>query len=217
MKILTICPSYGRPDELKKMMDSFYDTCMPINDLMVVLHPDDPQLPEYMKICAPTHYLLNPGTVTECINKTFKDFPDYTYYHLTNDDVIYHTASWDYKLSFFIEEYGTGIAYGNDLFHKHELPTFPFISAKLAKAVGYLQEPSLNRYFGDLVWKELGNSANCLYYLKDVIIEHLHILAGKSDNPIDDRIYTIDHISYIKWEMINKYLDAHRIKEALCV
>ncbi len=132
------------------MLPSFYKTHTGNNDIMIA----------------------DEGYVTEAINKIFNQFPNYDYYHITNDDVTYHTPNWDTKLIQVLEDYGPGIAYGNDLFQGQNLCTFPMISGDIVRKLGWLQLPTLNKYAGDVVWKMIGEHCKCLYYVPEVIIEH---------------------------------------------
>lgn len=158
MKILTICPSINREDQLTKMLESFNDT-RSISEIIICREKE---------------------SITNIFNRIYKENPDYAYYHLTNDDVIYHTPSWDIKLTNVLEAYGYGISYGNDLFQGRNLPTFPMISREIIEATGWLQYPKLERYYGDSIWKIIGEDCGCLYYKPEVIIEHNHYYAGKS-------------------------------------
>lgn len=194
--ILTVMPSRGRVEECKRAVDSFFSTSTK-SDLIILVDEDDPQLLEYHSI----GYLqiASRGTITQRINQAFQDKPDYQYYHISNDDVLYHTPQWDLKILQLFDDYGDGIAYGNDLFQGENLCTFPFISGPIAKSIGWLQMPLLNRYCGDLVWKLLGKNLNCLYYYQDIVIEHLHYLIGKGNHPVDMEIYQQDKIAFAQW------------------
>ena len=145
MKILTICPS-KYPEKLAYMMDSFLDTRSECNTVRINYEED---------------------SITKIFNKVFEANPDYDFYHMTNDDVIYKTKEWDVKLA----QKGK-ISYGNDLFQGANLCTFPMIDGDIVRALGWLQMPTLERYCGDVVWKFIGEQLNILNYNEDVIIEH---------------------------------------------
>jgi len=178
-KILTVCPSIY-PDKLIKMEKSFYDTITEDNTL----------------------YVVSFGTVTEAINFAFNKYPDYDYYHITNDDVIYETKGWDKILSNKLR-----ISYGNDCIQKENLCTFPLIDGDIVRALGWLQMPELDRYCGDVIWKFLGDRLNILSYHENVIIRH--VWEGQ-DNAINIK----DMGNFSKWlpwsfkdvEKINKIL-----------
>jgi hypothetical protein len=186
--ILTICPYSGkRLYELERMKESFYKTSYEDNQLVIISR----------------------GTVTEAINLAFKENYSAKYFHITNDDVIYKTKGWDTKFINILEEYGNGIAYGDDLIQGKNLCTFPFISGDIARALGWLQLPTLNRYCGDVVWKFLGQSLDILYYVPEVIIHHQW-----KEEEMDKELGLLDMQRYAKW-LPHAYKDINKIKEIL--
>lgn len=214
MKILTICPSKGRPELFKQMYESWGNTINEDNTMVIGLDISDEKVSHYPKNVNKIMCKAN-STVTKVINSIWKDNQGYDFYHIINDDVIFHTPQYDSKFLKISEIYGEGVFYGNDLFQGQSLPTFPFISASLIKAVGYLQMPTLNRYCGDTVWADIGRICNCLYYLGAIIIEHNHKLAGKGDTDVDMEVYRQDVIEYVKWSKAQRMFDVEKVKEVL--
>lgn len=109
-------------------------------------------------------------SITQVINDAYRKYPDFDYYHISNDDVEYKTRDWDIILANAIIE--PGISYGNDIFQGENMPTFPMISGDIVRALGWLQMPTLNRYCGDVVWSFIGMQCKCLKYVPEVVIEH---------------------------------------------
>lgn len=180
MRILTICPSVNNRDKITK---SFFNTIREDNHL----------------------FFCSDGTVTEAINGFFYDVKDYDFVHITNDDVIYETPGWDTILT---SKYG--INYANDTLQGENLCTFPVISSEIIQAVGWIQLPTLNRYYGDTVWHTIGKDLNILNYFKDVIIRHKH-----SKDLLDFSKYTNDTLLYYKWLQFDSLIDTHKIKAVL--
>lgn len=220
MRILTICPSKGRPRLLKDMLTSFLDTRSPSTDMLVAMDEDDPFEFEYMKILRelkiPCFTSLG-LTVTEHINRCYSIVGDsYDYFHLTNDDVIYKTPNWDLEMVGRLSTY-EGISYANDGFQSENLPTFPMISARIVRALGWLQLPTLKWLCGDLVWKDIGRALGRLHYLPDVHIEHRHWINGKrtQDNPDYDKVYKEDMEQYHRWWVLQRKIDIAKLREVL--
>lgn len=212
-KILTIMPSRGRPKECKNAIKSFLETCKTSN-LAVLLDEDDPLLSEYFNISHKIFWWIKKrDTITNRINRfVMQNLNDYKFFHLTNDDVIYHTKDWDVSFMNRLEENGHGIIYGDDLFQRENLPTFPFISQEIVKAVGWFQMPLLNRYYGDMVWKYIGQNAGCLYYCHYITIEHMHQLAGKGEYPVDMEIYEKDGQAFAQWLATSATRDINKVR-----
>ncbi len=183
MKILSICPSIY-PQKLDKMFASFNDT---VNCSALIINDE-----------------VKP--ITQIFNETFEKYPDYDYYHMTNDDVIYKTKDWDVLLANAIIE--PGIAYGNDMFQSENLCTFPMISGDIVRKLDWLQMPTLNRYCGDVVWKFIGESTKCLHYVPEVIIEH------KWDGCSDININNKDLVAFSQW-LPWSFKDVAKVREVI--
>jgi len=199
--ILTIMCSRERPNECFNAVESFLNTSSE-SDLTILLDGDDSNLMAYLEKKEHLHFYMiqKKDTITNRINQSaLSNIDKYEFFHITNDDVFYHTKYWDKKFMETLNDYGYGIVYGNDLFQKENLPTFPFISSEIIKELGWLQMPLLNKYYGDMAWKILGIEANCLYHCQEIIIEHLHHLAGKGKYPVDMDIYKKDSESFARW------------------
>ncbi|MFQ5786499.1 MAG: hypothetical protein ACE5H1_00815 [Thermodesulfobacteriota bacterium] len=138
------------------------------------------------------------GSITKLINDAFTKNPDYKYYHITNDDFIYKTTSWDKIIIDKLEFKGGGIAYANDLFSS-DLPTAPFITGDYARVLGWLQLPTLKHLSGDLVWRQIGLGLNRLYYLNEVIIEHKQEKDGVYEKTNSQEMYKKDGKAFKEW------------------
>lgn len=223
-RLLTICPSRGRVEKLKKMVKSFQEKSSPQAGLIVCVDEDDPCLEQYKdffadKVC---YYLGPKKTTTDIYNYILKVLPDYEFYSLTNDDFVYLTVVWDVKLMGNIEQNGGwGIAYGDDRIMGDVLPTTPVISGNIVRALGYLQLPSLKHLYGDRVWRALGRAIGRLYYDGNVIIQHEHPLDKKT--PEDEmfkytnsqQMYQMDQQSFNRWMKTQVKSDISKILSAI--
>lgn len=182
MKILTVCPSIN-PEKFQSMQESFYLTSSEGNVLY--------------EVCT--------GTVTEAFNLAFKKYPNFDFYHMTNDDVEYITPQWDVKLATKGK-----ISWGKDGIQNENLCTFPMIDGDIVRALGWLQMPNLERYAGDVVWKFIGQECKILNYVPEVIIRHYW--EGCSDEDMNVR----DMNKFAEW-LVQSYKDVNKIKEMLDV
>src|SRR3990167_848327 len=167
-EVLTICPSI-RPNRLAEMIRSFENT-KSVSDLII----DN-----------------TPGTTTSVINRIFKQNPDYQWYHIANDDFIYHTSGWDKILQ------SDGIGYANDGFLKEGLCTISLINGYWARALGWLQLPTVDFLYGDNVFMSIGQTLGKCYYHPEVYIQHKHMIKEvfsdyenmKKDLTLEDDVY----------------------------
>lgn len=106
---------------------------------------------------------------------------------LGNDDVIIRTNHWDKVLLDHHNSIPDGIylAYPNDLLKSGRLCTFPILSRNACKLIG---DPFPEAYKGafidyhlmDIFFRLQKRGVSRLFYLKDVVFEHLHFRTGKS-------------------------------------
>jgi len=187
MKMCVVVPSRGRPENADRLAKAFKDTNTEA-DLYFVIDNDDPKWNEYAKNknlqllpadnktggCANS---LNTGAVYLL---DFSNYPLYDYFVFMGDDHIPRTQNWDKA---FIQALGinTGIVYGDDLLQGANLPTAFGMSRDLVVELQGMTFPGCVHLFFDNFVKQLGLDLNYLKYLPDVIIEHLHPVAGKAE------------------------------------
>jgi hypothetical protein len=99
-----------------------------------------------------------------------------------DDDHRPRTTGWDARVCEAFT-HGPGLVYLNDGHQGQALPTVPFWSATIIRALGWYCHPQLEHLYGDNVWIELARAADCATYLEDVLVEHMHVNAGKA--PMD--------------------------------
>ena len=187
MKMCVVVPSRGRPENAAKLAQAFIDTQTEA-DLYFIIDNDDPKWNEYAKNekfkCLPADNKtggcaasLNTGAIYLL---DFTKFPLYDYFVFMGDDHLPRTQNWDKA---FIQALGinTGIVYGNDLLQGENLPTAFGMSRDLVMELQGMTFPGCIHLFFDNFVKQLGIDLNYLKYLPDVIIEHLHPVAGKAE------------------------------------
>jgi len=187
MKMCVVVPSRGRPENAERLAQAFKDTGAEA-DLYIVIDNDDPKWNEYAKSenykklpadnktggCAKS---LNTGAV---LLLDITKYPLYDYFVFMGDDHIPRTPGWDKA---FIQALGTntGIVYGDDLLQGANLPTAYGMSRDLVNELRGMTFPGCVHLFFDNFVKQLGLDLEYLKYLPDVIIEHMHPVAGKAE------------------------------------
>jgi len=187
MKMCVVVPSRGRPENAERLAQAFKDTGAEA-DLYIVIDNDDPKWNEYAKSenykklpadnktggCAKS---LNTGAV---LLLDITKYPLYDYFVFMGDDHLPRTPGWDKA---FIQALGsnTGIVYGDDLLQGANLPTAYGMTRDLVNELRGMTFPGCVHLFFDNFVKQLGLDLEYLKYLPDVIIEHMHPVAGKAD------------------------------------
>lgn len=96
------------------------------------------------------------------------------------DDHLPRTPGWPAKILDALKEMGTGIVYGRDGFQDENLPTWWAMTPDIIRTFGAMVPAEVEHLYCDNVIKDLGIMAECLRYLPEVLIEHMHPMAGKA-------------------------------------
>jgi hypothetical protein len=123
------------------------------------------------------------------------------------DDHRPMTQGWDEQVHAALDAMqGMGIVYGDDGIQHETLPTACVISTPILIQLGHMAPPVLQHMYCDNYWRDLGLGANCLMYLPDMKITHLHPSVGAADwdesylesNHPD--IFAADKLAYEKYK-----------------
>jgi hypothetical protein len=187
-----VVTSRGRPDNWKRLFGALQATVTGEIDLQLVLDLDDPTAPEYVDWMLGNDYTpqlsvtvfrgQRVGHVQSLNLACTKAAEQYRVVGQMGDDHLPRTVGWDQRIS---EALATpGIAYGDDLLQGENLPTAVFFHGDVIRATGKFAPEGLWHLYADNYWRDLGLAAGCLRYLPDVVIEHLHPVAGKAASDV---------------------------------
>lgn len=184
MTLAVIVPSRGRPQNITALADAWGETDATA-DLIVGVDDDDPTLPDYLDVIAASpanvDLVVGPrlrmaGTLNQIAARVADD---YDHLGFMGDDHRPRTTGWDVTICAELDRLRTGVVYGNDLIQGERLPTAAFLTANIVRTLGWMAPPGLQHLFLDDAWKTLGQMLDAITYLPDLIIEHVHPVAGK--------------------------------------
>lgn len=217
-----ITPTRGRPAQLREMVEAVHSTAA--GDVRVMTGIDDDDPADYLEtmlgytgdvvayrgerksLCGWTNHLAQLAL----------DGPNPPRYLASlGDDHRPRTKGWDRKLIEAIEQLpGPGMAYGNDLLQGKNMPTAWVASAEVVRALGWMMLPGCEHMYVDTAILMLGMTADRIAYRPDVIVEHLHPLAGKAqwdqsyrESNTEDR-YAADRKAFEAWRDSQRFTDA---------
>ena len=201
-KTLLIVPTRHRPTSCDALLKQFQETSEDC-DILFGIDEDDfsPYSDEVMAKASVNPRLRMCGTLNLLAAKHAND---YEYLAFMGDDHRPMTKGWDTELARSIGD-RPGVAYGNDLLQRENLPTAVMMSASIVQAIGYMAPPTLIHLYMDNFWKALGQELGNLVYRGDIIIEHLHPIAGKADNDAgyievnSAEVYTKDAVAFDRY------------------
>jgi len=217
-RLVVLVPTRGRPENIVELLQAFKDTNAEAN-LVIVCDEDDPKLEEYKATGANGLVYPREGKgMAKPLNKAANELAyRYDFFAFMGDDHRPRTQGWDIAIQEELSKLGTGLAYGNDLIQGAGLPTAVFMTADIVRTLGGMVPPNMIHLYLDNFWLELGRDLNAITYREDVIIEHLHPIAGKAQWDEQYRevnaqeVYSADAIAFKQYMASDEY--KHLIEE----
>lgn len=224
--LVVVVPSRGRPQAAAELAKTFQATCSAYTELVFAVDEDDPALDEYSAaVCAVRYANASVGVVRDSSSMVYalnagaltlldRGFPEAIGF--MGDDHRPRTNGWDRAYLDALVSL-PGIVYGNDLVQGANLPTQCAMSASAVRALGHMAPPVLTHLYVDNYWRDLGRAAGRITYLPDVVVEHLHPVAGKADwdegyRRVNARaVYDQDRAAYAA------YMAEHRDRDVLAL
>lgn len=143
--------------------------------------------------------------LSELYNESYKYHPNEPFYGFIADDVVPLTDAWDVKLIEAARRDGMAVPAGG-----HDASGAPHfvLGGDLARSVGWLSLPGLDRLYIDTVWQRIAESRGALRRMPDVVLEHRHFSNGKAlmDSTYRKHKKAQDKLIYDNWRSEHGYL-----------
>lgn len=229
MSLVVLCPSRNNPAALIEAATSFAATVTgPSTFFIGVVDFDDPKLEEYVAKATSSGTMLmqvppgSAGSMNAAMNWAAEHWSqEADIVGFIGDDHRFRTKGWDRAIEMVLKGQGGGFAYADDLAQRENLPTQVFISSDIIRALGWMGLPGARHLYLDNTWKQLGDGAGCLYYIPDIVIEHLHPAYGKGtwdENHIrvnSEEMYSHDRAIYEAWLETKAAEDIERVRSTV--
>lgn len=224
MTIAILTPSRGRPDRFAELIHAIYQTAD--TDIAVYLATDDDDQP-YPHIDGVTSLRGPRRRLAEWTNELAKAAlaDGHDTIGFLGDDHRPRTPGWDTRIQEAFERMGSGLAYGRDGLQDERLPTAPFWTADVIRALGWFYPPILKHLYADDYWKLLADDLGRRAYLPDVYIEHMHPSAldaagqpkaqADSLNLENDQFYDRDRAAFQRFARDQHQAILRRVRAAL--
>jgi hypothetical protein len=188
-ELLVIVPSRGRPQHLARMVEAWHTTgAFTRAALLFAVDADDPEIGAYRE----AHKAFELLPVTLHVAARWRPMVAKLNYvaarhaetpfalGFAGDDHVPRTHGWAGRYLDELHELGTGIVYGDDGMQGGKLPTQWAMTSDIVRALGRMVPADVEHLYCDNAIMCLGTEATCLRYLPDVLIEHMHPMAGKA-------------------------------------
>lgn len=188
--LLVIVPSRGRPESVARMVDAWTETGAYADGAMLVfaIDGDDPLHAAYEDRASGRALMLTINRWTPMVAKLNRIAVglagDHHAIAFLGDDHLPRTLGWAKRYVEELADLRTGIVYGDDLLQGEKIPTQWAMTSDIVRALGRMVPAPVEHLNSDSSVYDLGHAADCIRYLPDVVIEHMHPAAGKA--PEDD-------------------------------
>lgn len=184
--ISVLVPTRGRPDGLKRLMNSLYETAAHRRfvEIVVRLDEDDPKLQEYWHLAEHPFISIvkSRALLSECWNECAQSADGEILMHC-GDDIEFLTNGWDQMVRDEFEKVNDKILFvhGDDLGpHGKEFGTHGFLHRRWIETVGYFVPPLFSSDWNDVWLNEVANALNRRVLLP-FVTEHHHYTFGKAE------------------------------------
>lgn len=193
VEMTIVIPTRGRPENLKRVIQAWYETgAFGHADMLVAIDADDPRYPEYLDLIikqdADAIDFLTFQTwwpmVTKLNVAARYAAESHRVVGFAGDDHVPRTDGWANSYLATLRRSMTGIVYGNDLHRGIHLPTQWAMTSDIITGLGRMVPARVHHLFCDRSILDLGRATQCIVYLPTVVIEHMHYRAGKAEKDI---------------------------------
>lgn len=214
--LVVLVPSRNRPQSISELIKSFDETETE-SDLIVVLDDDEPQMDAYLDLGCDIFIVEKQGRgMAKPLNFAANHFRDkYRHFAFLGDDHRPRTKNWDTIFINTLDELETGLVYGNDLLQGENLPTAIAMTGNIVHALGGMVPQGMIHLYLDNFWMTLGKHLGALRYLPDVILEHLHPIAGKAEWDEGYRAVNAEEVYSADKKALDDYLASDSYRELL--
>lgn len=189
--IAIICPSRGRPERLRAMLDgAFKSAARPERvSAQILVDRDDPKLPDYLWHAPQgVSFFVEERTglsAPALYDIVAREHATGELLVVASDDVAFRTAGWDLALDslaasypdgLFVAYFGGGGANGVRDKVEHFATTRDWV-----RTVGYLMRRDYEHFSADEHVGDIAQRAGRLVARLDIVLEHLHAKYGKAE------------------------------------
>jgi len=186
---IVLCPSRENAAGALEMVRSAYKTMQRIGtEIIIVIDEDEPQVDAYLEIAnvkdrpygsePPRIMVVEGGSLTKATNEAVERIWDVdAIVGHVGDDHRFITPGWDNRIRSVLLE-TPGVAYAYDGFRSAWASAW-WTNTLIIRTLGWLALPGSMHLTIDDAFMDIGAGLGRLFFLDDLLIEHLHPAGGK--------------------------------------
>lgn len=171
--ISILCPSRGRPELAKRMIDSALNTAGTDIEILLYLNEDDPKLEQYKQLINSKYYQVGPDR-SPCYSwNLLSEQANHSILFLMGDDGEFVTKDWDLKIIEAFDRYPDKIACiypVNGSVSKNKNPHF-CLHKNWVNSLGYFVPPQFWHWYVDTWTAMIAQKLNRYCLLEDVLVQ----------------------------------------------
>ena len=215
--ISLLCPSRGRPELAKRLVDSALATAKTDIEILLYLNEDDPCLEEYQRLIDPKYIEIGPDRSPAYSWNLLADQAKHDIFFLLGDDVEFITQDWDQLTINHFNKFKDKLACIYPLHttgKRHKNPHF-CVHRNWKDILGYFVPPQFWHWYVDTWTREVAQKIDRYVLMEDVVLN--------MEKDIDDDTTKRVHVSSLRerdhylWKTTQRWLeaDAQTLKQHL--
>lgn len=182
--ISVVCPSRGRPELAKRMVESLLKDPGVDIEIKIYLNIDDPKLEEYKNILDPTHYEVGVDrSPVYSWNKLALE-SKYDIVFLMGDDAQVDTPQWGKQIVDIFDQYPDKIIMVSPkagTLGKSKCPHF-FLHKNWINSVGYFVPPFFHHHYIDFWVRDVARELRRYIHLEEFVMPIIHNVGDDTIN-----------------------------------
>lgn len=176
--ISLICPTRGRPQQLRRMWDSARKTAADDSRIILRFGIRHEEQAEYAKVQdgMSSMYVMHDFPTVHCSNMIGERAMDdqiTKLFFMVGDDAVFTTPHWDKALREHYEALENKIHVYSLLDSRDPNGTpHPIVTREYIKAIGFFMPPIFLHWYADSWTVDIAKSSNCFTHIKDYMLFH---------------------------------------------
>ena len=181
MKISILCPTRGRPENVRRLIDSVVETATVPPEFVFYVDEDDKTFPASVPY-PDVKVIVGERILMSKMWNRLAQAATGEILMMGGDDLIFKTKGWDDQVRRAFAAFPDRLIFvhGDDGIYGDKFGTHGFLHRNWMDAVGYFVPPYFASDFNDTWWNDVSNALGRRVPL-NFVTEHLHPLAGKAE------------------------------------
>lgn len=209
--ISILCPSRGRPEMAKKMVDTAKALAGGPLEILIYANIDDPKIDQYVESIDPQHLIIGPDQSPVYSWNLLAERARYDLLFLMGDDAWFETQDWVPKIVNIFDQYPDKIAFVYPSMEGHRwakgvltadhCPHF-ILHKNWVNTLGYFVPPHFWHWYVDTWYREVAKKIGRLHRTTDIVVP-THVDLEDDTGNRKDRLSNRERDHWL-WRQTNK-------------